>query len=156
MAYMQTRTISININNIRYSPHGEHQVLQPKTSKPLLGQVNFSGFFLELYKNIFKDMIRTSKFKFSFRGLLRYRLTSESDTCKKWACIFSSGSMFFFCLRIVHFFCCVGSFSGLSLTYSNQLASFLRACVEESEPQFSWPICPINIHTVLPLYQLII
>jgi len=44
-------------------------VLWPKTSKTLFGQVNYSCFYLELYKNNFKNLIRTSKFKFSFRGL---------------------------------------------------------------------------------------
>jgi hypothetical protein len=34
----------------------------PKTSK-------FYSFYLELYKNKFKNLIRTSKFKFSFGGL---------------------------------------------------------------------------------------
>jgi hypothetical protein len=29
----------------------------------------FFSFYLELYKNKFKNFIRTSKFKFSFRGL---------------------------------------------------------------------------------------
>ena len=38
------------------------QVLQPKTSK-------FFNFYLEIYKNKFKNLIPTSKFKFSFRGL---------------------------------------------------------------------------------------
>jgi hypothetical protein len=46
-------------------------VLLPKTSKTLFGPVHFPVFFLkELYKNKFKNLIWTSKFKFSFRGLL--------------------------------------------------------------------------------------
>ena len=32
----------------------------------------FFRFHLELYKNKFKNLIRTSKFEFSFRGLLKY------------------------------------------------------------------------------------
>ena len=46
-------------------------VLRPKTSKTLFGPVNFSLFYLELYKNKFKNLIRTSKLKCSFRGLLK-------------------------------------------------------------------------------------
>jgi len=46
-------------------------VLQTKTSKTLFGPVNFSAFYLELHKNKFKNLIRTSiKFKFLFRGLI--------------------------------------------------------------------------------------
>ena len=45
-------------------------VLRPKTSKTLFGPVHFScSFYLELYKNKFKNLNQTSKFKFSFRGL---------------------------------------------------------------------------------------
>jgi len=50
-------------------------VLTMSTSPPAQDQQNFvrtSKFFsfdLELYKNKFKNLIWTSKFKFSFRGL---------------------------------------------------------------------------------------
>jgi hypothetical protein len=43
-------------------------VLWPKTSKTLFVPVK-KCFFKEPYKNKFKNLIRTSKFKFSFRGL---------------------------------------------------------------------------------------
>jgi hypothetical protein len=56
------------------SPHNEHRSSQPKTSKTLLAPVNFSSFNLELYKNKFKNFIWTSKFKFSFRGLIYWKL----------------------------------------------------------------------------------
>ena len=55
--------------NVGYSPHDEHWSLGPETSKTLFGPVNFFSFYLELYKNKFKNLIRTSKLKFSFRGL---------------------------------------------------------------------------------------
>ena len=44
-------------------------VLRLKTSKTLFGLVKIFSFYLELYKDKFKYLIRTSKFKFSFRGL---------------------------------------------------------------------------------------
>ena len=56
------------------SPHDEHRssgprpvkfthfYLRPKTSK-------ISPFLFKLYKNKFKNLIQTSKFKFTFRGL---------------------------------------------------------------------------------------
>jgi hypothetical protein len=44
--------------------------MQPKTSKDLFGPVNFSVFFKNYIKIKFKDLIWTSKFKFSFRGLV--------------------------------------------------------------------------------------
>ena len=43
-------------------------VLRPKTSKALFVPVK-KFFFKEPYKNKFKNLIRTSKFKYSFRGL---------------------------------------------------------------------------------------
>ena len=49
-------------------------VLQPKTSKISFGPVNFFTFYLELYKNKFKNLIWTNKFKFSFGGLVLYFL----------------------------------------------------------------------------------
>jgi hypothetical protein len=40
------------------------------TSKTLFRPVNFSVFFIkELFENKFKNLIQTSKFKFSFQGL---------------------------------------------------------------------------------------
>jgi len=33
----------------------------------------FFSFYLEMHKNKFKNLIRTSKFKFSFQGLDSYR-----------------------------------------------------------------------------------
>jgi hypothetical protein len=47
-----------------YSLHNEHQSSGPRPVK-----LSFFSFYLELYKNKFKTMIRTSKFTFSFRGL---------------------------------------------------------------------------------------
>ena len=44
-------------------------VLRPKPGKSLFGAVNFSIFFKELYKNKLKNLIQSSKFKFSFWGL---------------------------------------------------------------------------------------
>ena len=46
-------------------------VLRPKTSK-LCSNHRFFSFYLELYKYKFKNLIRTSKLKFSFRGLDKY------------------------------------------------------------------------------------
>jgi len=43
--------------------------LRPKTSKTLFGPVIFLVFIQNKIKNKFKNLIRTSKFKFSFRGL---------------------------------------------------------------------------------------
>jgi hypothetical protein len=40
-------------------------VLRPKTSKTFFGPVKIFRFYLELYKNKFKNLIRTSTFKFS-------------------------------------------------------------------------------------------
>ena len=45
------------------SPHDEHWYSCPRP-------VNVLSFYLELYKNKFKNLSQTSKFKFSFRGLL--------------------------------------------------------------------------------------
>jgi hypothetical protein len=44
-------------------------IFRPKTSKTLFGPVNFSSFYVELYKNKFKNLIWISKFKFLFREL---------------------------------------------------------------------------------------
>ena len=45
-------------------------VLRPKTSKSLFRPVNiFSFYLLELYKNKCRNLIQTSKFKYSFRGV---------------------------------------------------------------------------------------
>ena len=49
-------------------------VHRAKTSKTLYGAVNFFNFYLELFKNKFKNLIRTSKFKFSFQGLILCQL----------------------------------------------------------------------------------
>jgi hypothetical protein len=46
-------------------------VLRPKTSK-LCSNHRFFSFYLELYKYKFKNLIRTSKLKLSFRGLDKY------------------------------------------------------------------------------------
>jgi hypothetical protein len=49
-----------------FSPH-DAQVVRPKTSKTLFGQVIiFLSFYLQLYKNKSKNLIRSSKFKFWF------------------------------------------------------------------------------------------
>ena len=47
------------------------QVFRPKISK-------FFSFYLELYKIKFKNLIRTGKLKFSFRGLKVFGLTTGS------------------------------------------------------------------------------
>jgi hypothetical protein len=44
---------------------GHHDVAA-KTSKTFFGPVKIFRFYLELYKNKFKNLIRTSTFKFSF------------------------------------------------------------------------------------------
>ena len=52
-------------------PYDEHQAFRPKTVK-LVRTSKFCSFYLELqnvYKNKFKNLIRTSKFQFSFWGL---------------------------------------------------------------------------------------
>ena len=48
------------------SPHDGHQSFGPRP-------VYFFSFYfaLPVYKNKFKNLIRTSKFKFSFQGLLK-------------------------------------------------------------------------------------
>jgi hypothetical protein len=45
-----------------FSPPAQDQNFFFRTSK-------YFSFYLELYKNKFKNLILTSKFKFSFRGL---------------------------------------------------------------------------------------
>ena len=45
-------------------------VLRPKTRKNLFGPVYIFQFLFKICKNEFKNLIRTSKFKFSFRGLV--------------------------------------------------------------------------------------
>ena len=48
---------------------GWEPVLWPNTSKTLFRLVNLFGFYLELYRQKFKNFIWTSKFKCSFPGL---------------------------------------------------------------------------------------
>jgi hypothetical protein len=45
------------------------EVLRPKTSKILFRPVIIFSFYLELCKNKCRNLIQTSKFKGSFRGL---------------------------------------------------------------------------------------
>ena len=56
------------LTNIRWA-----QVLRPKTSKTLFRPVIIFSFYLELYKNKCRNLIKTSKFKGSFRGLGQLR-----------------------------------------------------------------------------------
>jgi hypothetical protein len=49
-------------------PHDEHRSFGPRREN-FVRTSNFFGFLKELYKNKFKNLIRTSKFKLSFRGL---------------------------------------------------------------------------------------
>ena len=58
-----------SVFKINYSPHAKH--LRPKTSKTLFRPVNFSVcLLLKNYLKInCKNLIQTSKFKFSFQGL---------------------------------------------------------------------------------------
>jgi hypothetical protein len=59
--------LTVSLQNIT-SPHDNHRVLRSKTSKNFWTSKFFS-FSLELYKNKLKNLIQTSKLKFSFRGL---------------------------------------------------------------------------------------
>ena len=56
-----------------HSPHDEHQSSGPRP-------INLSIIYLELYKDTFKNLIRTNKFKLSFRGL--YSLPFKKTTHK--------------------------------------------------------------------------
>jgi hypothetical protein len=53
------------IQSSRWAP-----VLRSKTSNTLFGQVNFSVFLKEIYKNKFKDLIWPSKLKYSQKTIL--------------------------------------------------------------------------------------
>ena len=55
-------------------PHDEHRSFGPRREN-FVRTSNFFGFLKELYKNKFKNLIRTSKFKLSFRGLDQYLCT---------------------------------------------------------------------------------
>ena len=55
---------------VSISPHDDHRSSGYRPVKTLFGAVHFFRFYLELYKNKFKPLIRTSnKFYFSFRVL---------------------------------------------------------------------------------------
>ena len=56
------------VTSIYDSPRDEHR-----------SSGNFFSFYLELYKNKFKNLISTSKFKLSFRGLLRWENYGNSS-----------------------------------------------------------------------------
>ena len=59
-----------------YDEYSTCAVLRTRTGLPVPRQINFLrtsklfSFYLELHENKFKNLIQTSKFKFSFRGLL--------------------------------------------------------------------------------------
>ena len=63
--YLYDLSGAILMQSSRWAP-----VLRPMTSKTLFRPVHFSNFYLDIYKNKFQNLIRTSKFKFSFQGLL--------------------------------------------------------------------------------------
>ena len=54
-------------------------VLRPKTSKTFVQTSKFFSFYLDIYKNKFKNLIWTSKFNFSFRGL--FTMVSHIQKC---------------------------------------------------------------------------
>ena len=60
-------------------PHEEHQSAGQRPVKLCWDQTN-NSFYLELYKNKFKNLIRTSKFIFSFRGLSKPQSTPKNET----------------------------------------------------------------------------
>ena len=64
------------------SPHDEHLSSGSKTSKTLFGTVNFTVFIKTYTCNKFRNLIRTSKFKFSFRGLNLYSTDKEPRKTK--------------------------------------------------------------------------
>ena len=57
-------------------PHNDHRSSSGPRSVKLCKPVNFSVYYLELYKNKFKNLIQTSKFKCSFWG------QQTKDDCK--------------------------------------------------------------------------
>ena len=63
---------------------------QGKTSKTLFRPVNFSVFYLELYKNKFKNLIWTSKFKFSFQGQITWQLSPIHNLGTGWTALWES------------------------------------------------------------------
>ena len=66
-------------NKMRYQSSRWATVLRFKTSKTRLGPVHFFSFYLEIYVNEFKSLIRTSKLKFSFQGLRKSRVTETTQ-----------------------------------------------------------------------------
>ena len=65
-------------NMFNTSHHDEHLSSSPRPGKLCSDQYIFFSFYLELYKNWFYNLLRTSKLKFSFRGLwhnLKTKLT---------------------------------------------------------------------------------
>ena len=61
-------------------PHDEHRSFGPRREN-FVRTSNFFGFLKELYKNKFKNLIRTSKFKLSFRGLDLYLPITDAQIC---------------------------------------------------------------------------
>ena len=61
-------TLSEQFQNSRKRKNRWAPVLRPKTSKTLFGPVNFSVLFRYIYNRL-NNLIQSSKFKFSFRGL---------------------------------------------------------------------------------------
>ena len=61
-------------------PHDEHRSFGPRREN-FVRTSNFFGFLKELYKNKFKNLIRTSKFKLSFRGLDLYLSITDTHIC---------------------------------------------------------------------------
>jgi hypothetical protein len=75
------KNIDVNINeDLENLVNNPEVLLYTRSSGPRpvklcsLQAIKFFSFFEELYKNKLKNLIRTSKFKFSFRGLLAPRI----------------------------------------------------------------------------------
>jgi uncharacterized membrane protein len=93
----------INLQSSRRAP-----VFHPKTSKTLFGPVFIFIFYLELYKNKFKNLIRTCKFKFSLRGLCtcykQFFLSTYRCILFVLFCICFCGFLLCMCMSVWFFF----------------------------------------------------
>ena len=75
-----------------YDEYSTYVVLRTSTGLLVRRQINFLrtsklfSFYLELHENKFKNLIQTSKFKFSFRGLLAHRIRCLAGTIPLFIC----------------------------------------------------------------------
>ena len=68
---MLTKSEADTLSGPSNSPHDEHWSSGPRPVK-LYSTSTFFSFYLELYKNKSKNLIRIRKFKCSFRGLTEH------------------------------------------------------------------------------------